>query len=52
MQEIKYYRKGHIIRNGRGNDADIVFNGKSINEAKRESRRIQATEGRCLRVIN
>jgi len=50
-ETIKYFRKGRIIRKRMEDGGETVFNGKSINEAKRESRRIQAIEGRCLRVI-
>ena len=53
--EVKYYRKGHIIKNAKG---EIVFTGtcentkyRSINAAKRESRRLQQLEGPCLRVV-
>jgi hypothetical protein len=57
--EIKFIRKGHIIKNI---DGDVVFEGKcpgskdgniipSINAAKRESRRLQATHGAfCVKV--
>lgn len=56
MQEVKFYRKGHIITDVEGK---VVFEGTfkhgqatypSINAAKRESRKLQALHGQgCLR---
>jgi hypothetical protein len=54
MAVVKFYRKGHIITNLKG---DVVFTGTfangeypSINAAKRESRKLQELYGAgCLR---
>lgn len=50
MKEAKYFRKDHVIRDIGG---DTVFEGKtngvrSINAAKRESRRLQIEADGCL----
>lgn len=55
MKDAEYTRKGHIIRNAKG---EVVFDGKSrlaqnqkgdgINLAKRESRRLQMESDRAL----
>ena len=53
--EIKYLRKGHIIVDAES--GKVVFEGAdkdnkpSINAAKRESRRLQAGNPFCVKVV-